>query len=117
MVDETLQAIEDAGGRDKAMGYDESNPNTMSENSNSNHYLSSGEEDEEDDISGTMKQKPKVVAKNDTDSEDDEDDDFGSGTMVRRPKTSKAKRNDSTTPAFMKHIQSKKNVTAQDVSI
>lgn len=103
------------------MGY-ETNP-SMEVPSSTTSYLSSGEEDSEEDeeFSGTMKRTPSTPSKpsnksySSEEEEEEDDDDMGSGTMVRRPKDTK--KNESSTPAFMKHLQNKKNVTPQDVSI
>jgi len=95
LVDECLQAIQDAGGRDKAMEYDDDTV-TMPKRAAASSYLSSGEEDEDsDDEYGTIRRRP-------TRDDDDDDDDY-SGTMVRREP-----RKDGSTPAFMKHIQQNK---------
>ena len=96
LVDECLQAIQDAGGRDKAMEYDDDTV-TMPKRAAASSYLSSGEEDEDsDDEYGTIRRRP-------TRDDDDDDDDDYSGTMVRREP-----RKDGSTPAFMKHIQQNK---------
>uniref|UniRef100_A0A7S4IMD9 Protein kinase domain-containing protein n=1 Tax=Vannella robusta TaxID=1487602 RepID=A0A7S4IMD9_9EUKA len=110
LVDETMQAIEDAGGRDKAMGYDETNPNTLGQRSTGDNYVSSGDDSES---YGTMRRAP------DTDSDDYSDDEFGTMRPAKNAdgsvRISKSQSKDST-PAFLKHIQSKQNASAQDFS-
>jgi len=95
LVDETLQAIEDAGGRDIAMGYDSTT--SMNNQDGGSNYKSSGSDDSED---GPPYGTTRFVSG--AESEEDEDGDEY-GTMVRKPKNSK----DYNTPAFMKHMRKK----------
>jgi len=120
LVDEVAQAIQDAGGRDRAMGFDEEDPED--DQSASRSYHSSGEEEDSDDFSTLVMHKRNqeeddsdddfqgtiVRKKNDVQS-DDEDDDEPSGTMKR------AKPSSDPTPAFIKHIQSGSHLSGLSV--
>jgi len=97
LVDEVLEAIEDAGGRDKAMGFSTIDDSKTKQSTGG--YVSSGSEP---DMYSTI----VVRGEEEEEEEEEEDDEGGYGTLVRKD-TSKSKKNGST-PAFLKHIQNSK---------
>ena len=105
LVDEVLEAIEDAGGRDKAMGFSTIDDSKTKQSTGG--YVSSGSEP---DMYSTI----VVRGEEEEEEEEEEDDEGGYGTLVRK-NTSKSKKNGSN-PAFLKHIQNSK-ATENEVCI
>ena len=135
LVDEVAQAIQDAGGRDIAMGFNETTANSKKTGS----YRSSGDDDDDDgdDYGTTVRKKTGKRGDSSDDEEDDEGDDYGT-TVRKKPsrgsedystvrkkneesddseeddesgtmKRSKPGKKQGTTPAFLKQFQNNNN--------